>query len=567
VLAGRKAMDVIEITDPDTGEVTKDINTVGRNAVNKYLAYNFPEGTFGASTIHKVIDVDDPSELRLELSTEIDATMLKVVGVENMELATECTARRDGYNVDVVMVLDVTGSMKDSLAGANDNSYERMNALKVAGENFLEILEELHAKSEALGLRVRVGIVPYSQTVNVGRELYDDESSYIQTTGLKYRSIVGQIAKSGTAKWVHTATNTDNGSGQTGEVTLDLTEFVTQGFAEGHGSASTYVNPYLWRGCVEMRPTIQSINSSTPLSLTDDDWDNAWDVHDVAPGVGGAPKYQPYIRLPSNSTTSGTYGPPQSSQSMATVWQLNVNTSTPAFNTTRVPYRVSNTSSSSAPVALLSNAVSSDYQSKPEESNGPNGVCPDRVVLLSDEDTDRTDFINALTPTGGTYHNIGMYWGLALISPQKPFENPDKWRDSSKSSEPPADVKRYIVFMTDGDLNPSEKGYTAFGYEPYHTSIRNDVSATTADPDGGTAQNLIIAAHRRRFEAMCRWATTNNITVSTVAFSSSITTADKNSLKNCASSTANYYEATTASKLNEAFEKIAHDIANLRITE
>lgn len=547
-LAGRKVL--LDADLNDSGAV--NAGTTTDREIQKFISYNFAEGQFDTGTMTRTAVVNDEGELTITLATTMPTQLLPIVGISSLNVATDCSARRSGVNVDVVLVLDVTGSMSSSLDGTT-----RIAALKTASNNFLEILDDLRGQLTSSGLRVRVGVVPYSIAVNVGRELYADDPSYIKTTGVKVysemrgmfqctssNSYCGTGKSSNKNKWDH---YTSDGSWsvnkytqEVGPVTLDLTDFVDRGIDD-----TGFTNSYAWSGCVEMRPTVQSITSTSDFSTIPG---GAWDILDVAPGVDGAPAWAPFIYLPEYATT---YGPASDAQSTSTNWDFSFPQST-----TKVPFRSNELVTT--PSARDSAASNSSYVSNPSTAMGPNLGCPTPVRLLNESTAgDMAGYINSLNPTGNTFHDIGMYWGLSLISPQAPFANPDTYLKPGFSGEARA-VKRYIVFMTDGDLNANGSNYTAYGLEVRPSGSGNNVTTNRASqPDD---------QHRARFRMICEAAKRQGIEVSTVAFATDIGTPDKTALESCATSSDNYYEASSASDLNDAFRKIAQNIGFLRVS-
>jgi Flp pilus assembly protein TadG len=536
-LAGRKVM-----TDNDADEGSE-----ARDEIEKFVAYNFPEGTFGATEVVMAEpEVSDSGELTLALSSSIPAQLLHLVGVDSISINAECSARRSGVNVDVMLALDVTGSMAWSIAGSADGSNARIIALRAAAKSFLGVLNELHTQLADSGMRVRVGILPYSQAANVGKLLYAEDPTYIDYSSQPYATDLGNPTmetqwNSFRSRWEYRWVNASV-SGSYDDETLSLDEFVTKGLAE-----TTPANPYAWKGCVEMRSTVTDIDSGDDPYTTIPN--NAWDILDVAPGEsyggGTAPKWRPFFASPWEG--ANTYGPKTSGSDMTLTsapWsQVNWDMNTSWRTSTSIVYN---------DTAL---SYSSDYNGG-KSTRGPNKNCPDEARLLATiDDTEETSlgsYIDALKPNGGTYHDIGMYWALALISPNAPFENETSYLAAGYSGDAP-EVKKYIVFMTDGELDPSTS-YTA--YSRYDWDKRT--STSTSEP---TAQ------HRARFRMVCEAAKKQGIEVATVVFSTSVGDTDRTSLESCATSSDQYYEADTAEDLEEAFTNIAENIGYLRVSK
>ena len=546
-LAGRKVM---MKDDVDSGGTVRIDSTAGQE-IQRFLNYNFPEGKFSTGEIDKTAQVDSEGELTITLATTMPTQLLKIAGIRSIDINAECSAKRSGVNVDVVLVLDVTGSMGWSIGGSSDGSNERILALQTASKSFLDILNDLQDQLESSGLRVRVGIVPYSQGVNVGKLLYAEDPSYLDWSGESYATDLGSTytrtmtTRSGGKTYYYKTNTTPSGGYQ--NVSLDLDEFVSNGLAE-----ETPTNPYAWKGCVEARATVTTIDaSSSPYTTIPS---GAWDVIDAAPGeiVDGltAPKWRPFFASP---WASGNQWGPSNDTSKMTL-------SKAPWNQVHWEKKTSNATSEGAiDMATLTYARSalgsSDYVGG-KSTKGPNAPCPDEAKLLTQIDTDGVStlsgYVDALKPNGGTYHDLGMYWGLALISPGAPFTNASTYLASGHTGTPPG-VNRYIVFMSDGEIDPATS-YTA--YSKYNWDHRT--RSNTYEPK---------AEHRARFRMICEAAKRQGIEVSTVAFSTSIGTTDKDAIRDCASSEDNYYLAETAEDLNEAFEKIAQNIGYLRVSK
>src|SRR6185503_10692469 len=77
-------------------------------------------------------------------------------------------------NTDVMLVLDVTGSMGDSLSGT-----QKIVSLRDAVMALYDELAPVQTQLESNGLRLRYGVVPYSTTVNVGTLIRDVNPAYI----------------------------------------------------------------------------------------------------------------------------------------------------------------------------------------------------------------------------------------------------------------------------------------------------------------------------------------------------------------------------------------------------
>lgn len=96
---------------------------------------------------------EDTGEIHGKVSGEIEMTLMKFAGYDTMTLETEATAIFSSSDVEIAMMLDVTGSMRGS----------KINSLRLAASDAVNILMP---DPDTQG--VRIGLVPYSWSVNAG---------------------------------------------------------------------------------------------------------------------------------------------------------------------------------------------------------------------------------------------------------------------------------------------------------------------------------------------------------------------------------------------------------------
>lgn len=154
-----------------------------------------------------------------------------------------------------------------------------------------------------------------------------------------------------------------------------------------------------------------------------------------------------------------------------------------------------------------------------------------------------TTAINSATArvTGGTYHDIGMLWGLRFISRAGYFsaDNP-----TERSGVP---IRQHIVFMTDGKLDTGSRLYSAFGVEQYQ--LRLNGSGTQND------------RHIARFLSACNVAKAKGITVWVIA----LDVTDTTDISRCATTSSHFF-TSDGSDLANVFTAIGQGIGNLRLT-
>ena len=98
-------------------------------------------------------EVDDTTVI-INVSGTLDTFMLGVVGIDQIPITTSNEVTLQSKQLEVVMVLDNTGSMSGS----------KISSLKSAAEDLVEILYEGDDADEL----VKVGLVPFAASVNVG---------------------------------------------------------------------------------------------------------------------------------------------------------------------------------------------------------------------------------------------------------------------------------------------------------------------------------------------------------------------------------------------------------------
>jgi hypothetical protein len=161
--------------------------------------------------------------------------------------------------------------------------------------------------------------------------------------------------------------------------------------------------------------------------------------------------------------------------------------------------------------------------------------------------TDVEDYVNSLIATGNTYHDLGMAWGIRMVSPT------GMWASENTTAPNGRPISRHIIYMTDGDINTPPTTYSSHGYEKVDRRVAGAaLSPTTTEMDN---------RHTERFIALCNAARANNIVVWTIAFG----TSNPPSLVSCADS-GKAYVATDTATLTAQFQQIAANIAKLRLS-
>ncbi|MET0239425.1 MAG: TadE/TadG family type IV pilus assembly protein [Sphingobium sp.] len=177
-LAGRKAM--------ASGSWTTTAGGTQDTALAMFDA-NFQQGDYGTSTRTRSYAESDGA-VTGTASAVVPVTVMQVFGASASTVAVGCTAKLAIPNTDVMFVLDVTGSM-NCVAGDSDCSNNgnvpatgaKITGLKSAVKCFYEALMKVNTAEVCGGdptattyngsAQIRIGFVPYSVNVNVGKLL------------------------------------------------------------------------------------------------------------------------------------------------------------------------------------------------------------------------------------------------------------------------------------------------------------------------------------------------------------------------------------------------------------
>ncbi len=144
------ALDAAALAAAATGSEEEDVI---QDKVDAFINANYPDNRLGTITN---VDVQiNGKQISVSATAELDTKFMTYFGYDTVTVESETTVQREVRGLEVVLVLDNTGSMS-----TNDN----ITALREASTNFVEILFEEVENEET----IRIGLVPYSSSVNVG---------------------------------------------------------------------------------------------------------------------------------------------------------------------------------------------------------------------------------------------------------------------------------------------------------------------------------------------------------------------------------------------------------------
>ena len=189
-------------------------------------------------------------------------------------------------------------------------------------------------------------------------------------------------------------------------------------------------------------------------------------------------------------------------------------------------YRDTDVSPMTAPYGVMGDLNSS--------TNGRYACPAATIVPLTSDKSLLTSRIDTFSATGATAGHIGATWGWNLVSPN--------WGSVWPSAPAAYDDQRYVkavILMTDGLFNTA---YTA-----------------------GTADTDQVTESVARALAICTGMKDKSIRVFTVGVMPDA--ASETLLRSCASSNGDYFNVADGAALRAAFQSIASQLQNLRVTQ
>ncbi len=120
--------------------------------LDSFLAANFPndsDGTISSSSYSYV-----GSTVTVTAAVSVNTAFMKIANINTLNVSASSVVERQEDNLEVVLVLDNSGSMSGS----------KLTALKEASDSLIDIL----FGSSATSTQVKIGLVPFSNNVNIG---------------------------------------------------------------------------------------------------------------------------------------------------------------------------------------------------------------------------------------------------------------------------------------------------------------------------------------------------------------------------------------------------------------
>lgn len=265
-----------------------------------------------------------------------------------------------------------------------------------------------------------------------------------------------------------------------------------------------------WKGCVELRA-------------------EPYDTEDTSPDVGNPDTlWVPYFWPDEPSGFSGYYNSYRSDGIGGSVQQRQENSA---------KYDGSNVS----------------IDEYPSSTRGPNKSCAQELLPLTNDRDEILDNIADMRPwfNSGTNIAAGLAWGWRVISPTLPFTEGVAYEDE--------DWQKAIILLSDGrnevvaQSSHNVSDYTGYGY------LSKQRLGTTDNETAVTRVNEKVAE-------MCDKVKAQGVRVYTITFQ--LSDPDVEAIFDaCATDPALHFRSPTNAELDQAFQAIAQDLSNLRLSQ
>lgn len=629
VLAGRKAMTTLTYTDSAKARARSMFNV------------NFQDDDYGTSGTAFTTSANEQGVVSGTASTTVPMVLMDIFGAEPTTVSVTCSADIQIPNIDIVFVLDVTGSMDQCPDGWCNNNpsgeVKKIVSLRAAAKDFYTTLQTALAGNDTS--QVRYGFVPYSQAVN-GMDLFkaspDTSKGELPLTELigtmqvesrvaNFTTYVDDLSAQQISQFDQVFDNNDDDTKEPWESDTNNSTQMSNWDCDQYGanksftidsSPDVYLYPYTsWPGgegigASELyqkngtgawqttEPTLTNngeFYDKITFERESSTWSSGkkscrrevtrtrytkrkgyrftnWTYRPVSYDVtgfrsGSSLNFVSAVNSNLVIPTSGTFTPVEMRAwadqsgltSSSTSWDgcLEERDTTPAATFEPIPalaydldVLTGGTNDAHRWRPILRDLTYDRGQKANENSTSnfsrPDYTCPSARMrnLNVMTQTEFNNYIDTLQPGGYTYLDVGMVWGLRLISPQGIFANRNLTGPNG------GQISRHIIFLTDGEPVSQLTTYSAYGVERMSERIT-----------GGSNSPNAATRHARRFQALCDLQR-GGVSIWAIAFGTSVT----GNMEACADP-GRAFEANNTTELQNAFRRIAQEVADLRLVQ
>jgi len=568
---------------------TPNLNqSTAQTLAQKYFDANYTvdKTVYGAPTVSiPAGGFNSTGSVQITATDTMPTVLMKLANINNLTIATTSNVVWGQTKLWVALVLDNSGSMNQG-----DANGTKMDALKSASAQLLTLLQNAASTPGD----VKVGIVPFTRSVNIGKSAYLS-SSYIDwgewdappanITSVDTNAGPGSACPfTSGSQGFRCTIGSANGSSSTS--TIPSSGLICPG--ADNGTVNTFHDNRYYNGCWDSVPT-NTLNTTTvattPTVLTQtctkvDSNPSSCDSGSTGSGstttttsTTTTSGYSGDSTTSSTSTTTSSGTPSDGPQNCSTkkgkttcTWTRTTvtgsSTTTTLVKTGAAPFTHTwhpNAHSSwggcvtdrqrsgvqTMTTAGLRTAPGVDIDStNAQPSSGadddtkfpaenPTSTCPAATVTTLNYDwTSLNSQINAMQPNGSTNQGIGVSLGWQMVTTGNPFNTPSL----------PSNTARYIILLSDG-LNTQNRWWGDGSTE-------------------GTTQDGYIDTHEKN---TCDHAKADGVIIYTIFLDIGGTHGNSAPLQYCASDSTKYFDLTSTSAVVTAFNQIGQQITNVRV--
>jgi len=435
------------------GVNTSISNTDALTIANDFMAANYPGRELGTVMNVSVLLDDATDTVTVRGEAKVQTTILGLIGMDDITVHWESQVTRSRQNLELVMVLDNTGSMSGS----------KIRNLR----NAAHLLTDTLFSSASDPSKLNIALVPFSSTVNVGTQY--ERAWWMDPQSQNPLS----------SEWLTPAANR-----------WDLHDTIRNSS---------------WTGCVEAR--------AIPM-----------DIDDTPPNPSNPETlFMPYF-APDEPDRGGRY-----------------------YNN----YMNDQVRRGSVFDRLIN---SGKYWNQSARRGGPNSGCTARPLTpLTNNQRTIDNAINDMIASGTTNIPLGIGWGVRVLSPAEPFTQGVAFDDR--------EVIKAMVILTDGEnyisTAPDHFAFSQYTGYGFLRSGRLGIASSS--------RNQAREALNGRTTAACEYAKSLGIRVYTITFQVN-SSSTQNMMEACATSPSLYFNSPSNQALQAAFDAIAGDLSNLRLS-
>lgn len=568
-----------------------DLTTLGTKALKANLA-SYPDIDLASATFTLNDDQVVIANATVNVKTLVANIILPPYGKlldDTLPVAAHSEVNRSAKNIEVGLVLDITGSM----AG------QRIIDLRAAATQLVDIV----VQPTQTPFYTRMAIIPYSIGVNMGSTYIDGARG----AATQSRPITGAAWYADTAKVVTATTNANpavmtvashglvtndtiwitgltagTGSSGTQYTTLNNAAYLvtridansfslrstggsninTTGFRTFASNASGTMRKCLVAGC---NVVITAASHGIPATTTDEGSTQPGRVY-ITNVSGLAISSTSQVNTKSfevGNVTTDTYSIPVVGPNVTAYGSGGASW----CGQDGCQYRVFRRKSDNALTAVQTSTCVSERTGGQRYTDASPGTayvgrnyaatanpCPSATIqpLTSVVSTLKSK-ISSLSETGSTSGQIGLAWGWYTVSPN--FNS--LWSSNPAGVYSSQDTLKAVILMTDGDFN-----------SPYCTGV---LAGDAGSGSGSTADHINCNATNgdpfTQASALCSAMKMQHIVVYTVGFQVTANSAAASILSSCATGPDYAFLPASGADLKDDFAAIGRDITRLRISK